>query len=385
MPYTKDVFISYSSIDKDWAAEFERDLIAHGLSVWRDQSNLTAGTKWEENLMAGVRDSQHLIVLWSKNAAATDWVRRERSNFEAAITPGAGRAQLDRLMIFVTLDDENLAYPGLQLINEIKDAHAYPGGIANLGPRVRQAVINKIVTAINAVQRQDNSIPVLTAVLAATKTEIENLDSPTLDSLVNDLGIANRQALFDHYEPVDPQRPKRTDWRPFGSNDTIATILANQQLGINNRIITDPKFRVEYVGDDFWSDLETAGRYADAMRERLSLIVIDPVSLNVLPVYRRAVILKKCLANNETAVMVPMPFMLSQAFRRLRTLLKNEGAPFFDEYYKPPVKDTTLVAPAAALGIYIGDEEDTERLLLVAMGSYIRRHKPESIPTYVRT
>ncbi len=118
MSYKDDVFISYSSVDKDWAAQFERDLTARGLRVWRDQSNLTAGAKWEDNLMAGVRDSQHLIVLWSKNAAATDWVRRERSNFEAAITPGPGQVQLDRLMIFVTLDDENLAYPSLQLIND---------------------------------------------------------------------------------------------------------------------------------------------------------------------------------------------------------------------------------------------------------------------------
>jgi len=193
MPYTKDVFISYSSIDKDWAAEFEKDLIAHGLSVWRDQSNLTAGTKWEENLMAGVRDSQHLIVLCSKNAAATDCVRRERSNFEAAITPGAGRAQLDRLMIFVTLDDENLAYPGLQLINEIKDAQAYPGGIANLGPRVRQAVINKIATCRVFINSQKKNARAISSSLSFRKTPsrsatLRNCGSRTHPPLRNSCG-----------------------------------------------------------------------------------------------------------------------------------------------------------------------------------------------------
>src|SRR5438132_1614715 len=131
MPYKDDIFISYSSKDRDWAVEFEKDLRTHGLSVWRDESNLPAGSKWEDNLMAGVRDSQHLVVLWSRNAAATDWVRRERSNFEAAIeTAVSGQVQLDRSMIFVMLDDENLAYPSLQVINEIKDANVYANGVS---------------------------------------------------------------------------------------------------------------------------------------------------------------------------------------------------------------------------------------------------------------
>ena len=361
MSYQNDAFISYSSIDKDWAAKIETGLIALGIRVWRDQSNLTAGSKWEDNLMAGVRESQHLVVLWSKNAATTDWVRRERSNFEAAIeTAVSGQVQLDRSMIFVMLDDENLAYPSLQVINEIKDAKVYANGVSNLAPGLLQGVIKKIVSAIRS---KDSSTPIPTAVLAATQTEIQSLPQATLDSLFGGLGLGNQQTLFDRYGAG------REDWRPFGSNSSIEAILFTQQNLINT-VTSNPKFRWEYVKEDFWTDTEAARRYADTLRERPSLIVIDPVSLNLPLIYKRANILKKCLTSDETAVMVPTPFCLSPPFINLRTLIKDTGAPFFDEYYDPPVHEP---GPVALFGMNIGDETDAKRLLLAALAPYVRK------------
>jgi hypothetical protein len=85
MAYAYDVFISYSSADKAWASKLESDLKAAGVArVYRDQSRLLPGAKWEDEIMTKVRDSQHLIVLWSKNSAATDWVRRERGQFRGS-------------------------------------------------------------------------------------------------------------------------------------------------------------------------------------------------------------------------------------------------------------------------------------------------------------
>jgi hypothetical protein len=272
-----------------------------------------------------------------------------------------------------------LANGSLQVINDIKDAKAYAGGAENINPRLWRTVIDKVVAAIQA---QDDSIPIITAVLAATITEIQNLSATTLDELVDELGIVTQQALFDRYEPVDPQNPKRTDWRPFGSGDTIETVLGRQQA-IINRTIGQMKFRWEYVKNDFWDDIQAARRYADSMRERLSLIVIDPVSLNVDLVYRRASTLKKCLANSETAVMVSTPFSPSRPFLKVRQLIKDTGT-FFDEYFTPPVHDMTLMYPSAAMGIYVGDEVDTERLLLATMGPFVRKHKSESTSPFPR-
>jgi len=380
MPYAYDVFISYSSADQAWASKLESDLKAAGVArVYRDQSRLLPGAKWEDEIMTKVRDSQHLVVLWSKNSAATDWVRRERGNFEAA-TAVPGSTQNDRLLIFVRLDDEGLANGSLQVINDIKNAQVYGGGAENINPRLWRTVVDKVVAAIQA---QDDATPIITAVLAATITEIQNLSATTLDGLVDELGIGTRQALFDFYEPGDPQNPKRTDWRPFGSGDTIETVLGRQQA-IINRTTGQMRFRWEYVKNDFWDDTQAARRYADSMRERLSLIVIDPVSLSVDLVYRRASILKKCLANNETAVMVSTPFSPPRPFLKVRQLIKDNGSPFFDEYFTPPVHDMTLTSPAAAIGIYVGDEVDTERLLLATMGPYVRKHKSESTSSYIR-
>lgn len=383
MDYEENVFISYSSEDAPWAAKLEGSLkTALIKKVYRDKNRLLPGAKWEDELMTKVRASQHLVILWSANSNLTDWVRRERGNFEAAIaTPARGEGPANRLMIFVRLDDEDLANASLQVINNIKEAKAYAEGADNIDPKIWQAVIDQIVSAI---QNLDDSIPVPTAVLAATYTEIESLPPATLDALVKDLGIGSNQALFDRYKPLDPLKPKRTDWKPFGSSDSIERVLDRQQARIN-AVTADPKFRLDYVKDEFWTDIQTARRYADTMREHLSLIVIDPISLAVDIVYRRANLLKKCLANSETAVMVSTPFSLSRPFLRIRELIKDNGSPFFDEYFLPPVHDMTLAPPAAALGIYVGDEEDTERLLLAAMAPYVRKSKSGAIAAYIKT
>jgi hypothetical protein len=381
MAYEYDVFISYDSADEDWAKKLEAELQNnHGQQVYRDQSRLIAGAQWENELVNKVRDSQHMVVLWSKNGADSDWVRRERSNFEVAITPvRPGEVQAERLMIFVLLDDTKLAYSSLQTIQDIKEAQAYSEGVDKLDPLVWRSVINKVVMALKS---QDKSTPVMTVIMAATQPEIQSLPAATLDQLVNDLGLGDRQALFNRYTPVDPAHPKRTDWRPFGSNETIATILDNQRDDINS-VPQNPKFRWGFIPDDFWNeeDYDKAREYAEILRASLSLIVIDPVSLHVPLVRQLTNILKKCLTNSETAVMVPMPFSMSPTLINLRKLIRDAGAPFFDEYYNPPVREA---GPNALFGLNIGDERDTRRLLMATLAPYTRKMVSPPGSPYVR-
>jgi hypothetical protein len=378
MSYQHDVFISYSSLDAPWAAKLETELQARLKNVYRDQSRLVAGAKWEDELVAKVRNSQHLVIFWSRNAADSDWVRRERGLFEAAIAPvSPGNPVLDRLMIFVVLDDAKLAYTSLQIINGIKDAQAYAGGAAGVNADLWRSIVREVV---NAIQTQDKSIPVPTVILAATQAEIQNLPADTVASLVSDFNLGNSQALFDRYKPVDPLDPKRADWRPYGSNDNIATILEKQQIAIN-QVTGSQQFRWDFIGDDFWKGPEVARRYAETLRERLSLIVVDPVSLNVDLVQRRANLLKKCLANSDTAVLAPMPFGLAPPFVTLRKLLRDTAAPLFDEYFYPQVREA---APLALIGMNIGDEEDTQRLLLATMAPYVRRLTSTSGSAYTK-
>jgi AAA domain-containing protein/TIR domain-containing protein len=72
------VFVSYSRAQEDSgvAAELERYLTAHGLSVFRD-SKIGIGDDWASTIDLHLRDSQFFVVLLSRAAAASHFVREE--------------------------------------------------------------------------------------------------------------------------------------------------------------------------------------------------------------------------------------------------------------------------------------------------------------------
>ena len=78
------VFISYSHADQAWAIKITESLNRLGFDCFLDRVSLRAGTNWESQILGSLLDCDHLVVLWSKQAQASDWVSRERARFEAA-------------------------------------------------------------------------------------------------------------------------------------------------------------------------------------------------------------------------------------------------------------------------------------------------------------
>ena len=60
---SKQVFISYSYTDKDWARSFAEALKQHGLRVWLDQFQIAVGDPMREALETGLRESDVLVAL----------------------------------------------------------------------------------------------------------------------------------------------------------------------------------------------------------------------------------------------------------------------------------------------------------------------------------
>lgn len=83
MDYDYDLFISYSSLDKEWAAKLADALGRKSLKVFIDRQRLEAGRPWEPQLKQALASSQHLVVLWSNNAKQSDWVQKEIAHFDA--------------------------------------------------------------------------------------------------------------------------------------------------------------------------------------------------------------------------------------------------------------------------------------------------------------
>ena len=71
-----DVFISYSRTNKDKVAQIARGIEAAGYSVWWD-AELPPHQSYGEVITGKIDDAKAAIVVWSAEAAASEWVRAE--------------------------------------------------------------------------------------------------------------------------------------------------------------------------------------------------------------------------------------------------------------------------------------------------------------------
>ncbi len=74
------VFISYSRADgREFAEAFGRRLEAEGLHAWRDLKSMGAGDIRPQVLHA-IERARHLVLILSRRALASDWIKREWSH-----------------------------------------------------------------------------------------------------------------------------------------------------------------------------------------------------------------------------------------------------------------------------------------------------------------
>jgi TIR domain len=72
-----DAFISHSSEDASIAQNVHKILFEDGLRSWLDFSNLSFGFLLRDELIAAIRGSRVLVLLWSKAASKSQWVASE--------------------------------------------------------------------------------------------------------------------------------------------------------------------------------------------------------------------------------------------------------------------------------------------------------------------
>jgi TIR domain len=71
------IFLSYSQKDLKQAMLLEQQLKSRGVSVWRDQTQLLAGQRWPKRLGEEIAKRDALLLLWSGNAADSNFVELE--------------------------------------------------------------------------------------------------------------------------------------------------------------------------------------------------------------------------------------------------------------------------------------------------------------------
>lgn len=73
----KQLFLSHSSKDKDFANCLYADLAEQGHTPWLDERNIKAGASIPAEIQKGLASADYVLVLLSPHSVASEWVRAE--------------------------------------------------------------------------------------------------------------------------------------------------------------------------------------------------------------------------------------------------------------------------------------------------------------------
>lgn len=381
-------FISYSHEDASWAERLHKDLIAKGIpdaELFLDKPSMQAGDLWREQLRTALNRSCYLVVLWSKNAAKSEWVDAELANFENKInTPGAELIKVHQRMVFISLDDDSEIYKDIQMIRDLKVANAYDAANPSIDSFLQRnpQLWAKVVESVYQVITKDEvTVPVSQLILATTRDRLNAPDfnfstvpdfadfSESLSDLLQRIQIGTKAELIERYGA------QRSDWKPVVGNDSTVEALLDKLRDQINNIPNSPKIRWEPIGDDFWHDPDAAIAAADKLSKTLSVIVVDPISLYDAKVLNRFNVLKDngCFDNENAVVLVLSPFTMPIPNLGFRDLIRRVARQIFNDYYQPGVRKI----PYARCSVNFGDDLGVTRPVLATIRNYFYQTQPQ--------
>lgn len=133
-----NVFLSYRSVNRPWVINLFDVLVGMGHKVFLDQTVLAAGSKLRSTIGDALEKSQAGVLVWSTEAADSDWVRNEYDVMENLA--GAD----DRTFHFVPIRLNKAPLPPFARSRVYLDFTSYPDG-PNGGELLRllHAVVGK--------------------------------------------------------------------------------------------------------------------------------------------------------------------------------------------------------------------------------------------------
>lgn len=103
------LFVSYARTDQEVVEQIAQELIDRGISVWRDQEKIHAGQRWPKALGEAIASNDFVLLIWSHNSAASEFVELEWSTAIAL-----------KKTILPCLIDETPLPPSLRAIHAIQ-------------------------------------------------------------------------------------------------------------------------------------------------------------------------------------------------------------------------------------------------------------------------
>jgi len=110
-----EVFLSHSSLDRDFVTNLANVLRHHGVPVWYSQTNIMGAQQWHDKIGAALRRCDWFLLVLSRNSVDSMWVKRElifalqQNRFENRIVP----------LLYQDCDFESLSWvlPSFQIID----------------------------------------------------------------------------------------------------------------------------------------------------------------------------------------------------------------------------------------------------------------------------
>lgn len=137
----RSCFMSYAHGDSGFAARLHRWLRRQGIGVWRDDSSLRAGERFEPAILDAIDRHDHLLLVLSPYSMRRDWVRREVERARQRDSPHRPRVLLPVRIDSPPANVDDAFWQG------ILDLHAPDFG-ASASPRLRRAACEALLASL---------------------------------------------------------------------------------------------------------------------------------------------------------------------------------------------------------------------------------------------
>jgi len=74
-----EVFLSHSSLDRQFASDLAGMIRRHGIPVWYSQTNIVGAQQWQDEIGAALQRCDWFAIILSPQSADSMWVKREVS------------------------------------------------------------------------------------------------------------------------------------------------------------------------------------------------------------------------------------------------------------------------------------------------------------------
>jgi hypothetical protein len=89
----REVFLSHSSLDRQFATDLAGVIRRHGIPIWYSQTNILGAQQWQDEIGAALQRCDWFALVLSPQSVGSMWVKRELSyalqqnRFENRIVP----------------------------------------------------------------------------------------------------------------------------------------------------------------------------------------------------------------------------------------------------------------------------------------------------------